>query len=121
MLQVARKLTHYIAPDVCDEVAHCMHQFKKDMKHSLANRIVGAIEDNIKKAFEEHAVLVNGENGEATASVDGAKAKRGRLFYVLHFNVCVAAFFGVRTNISDILHIFLCKYKKKFTMCATSN
>ena len=73
MLQVARKLTHYIAPDVCDEVAHCMHQFKKNMKHSLA----GAIEDNIKKAFEEHAVLVNGENGEAAGPVEGAKAKRG--------------------------------------------
>lgn len=83
-MQVARKLTHYIAPDVCDEVAHCMHHFKKDMKHSLANRISGVIEDNIKKAFEEHAIHLNGENSEAAASAKEAKGKRGMLFYILY-------------------------------------
>lgn len=52
---MARKLTHYIAPDVCDEVEHCMHSFEKNVKKNLAEKITVCIEDSIKVAFKEHA------------------------------------------------------------------
>ena len=68
-MQFARKLAHYIAPDVCDEVAHCMHHFKKDVKKILVEKIVLTIEDNLKK----HANSIMPVSEAADAQNEGAQ------------------------------------------------
>ena len=83
-MQIARQLTHYIAPEVCDEVAHCMHHFKKDLKKSMVQKIVGTIEGTITRAFKQHAVAAKFSEAENEADrVSMQENVQGREFYSL--------------------------------------
>eukprot|EP00794_Sanderia_malayensis_P017452 gene17452-19197_t len=50
---IARHLAHYVVPDVCDEVAHCMHHYKKELKHSMAKKLVNTIESSVSHAVKK--------------------------------------------------------------------
>ncbi len=71
LFQVARQLTHYVAPEVCDEVANCMHYYKKQLKQSMARNIAGTIETTITNAFKQFMNektlpgMTSGEDSEA--------------------------------------------------------
>ena len=75
---MARRLSHYIAPDVCDEVEHCMHSLERSVKRSLSSKIAGCIEESIKVAFKEHAAAFVANDSDSIAMEDASK-KQGRL------------------------------------------
>ena len=53
---MAKKLTHYLAPEICDEIVHCMHDVKKDITHSVTKRVTNVVEKAIAKSMETHGV-----------------------------------------------------------------
>lgn len=74
---MARKLTHYIAPEICDEVEHCMHSFEKHIKRNLADKIKVCIQGSINEAFEKHAKALALTGDESSTAFEKA-AKTGR-------------------------------------------
>ena len=66
---MAMRLSHYIAPDICDEVEHSVHSLERNMKKTLTT----CIERSIKSAFTEHAasLVANDCDSSATENKSG--------------------------------------------------
>ena len=72
---MARKVSHYVAPDVCDEIEHCMHHFERHVRKSLLKKITECITSVVK----EHANALTANDSSGTAAAVKAGFREGRV------------------------------------------
>jgi len=68
---MARKVSHYIAPDVCDEIEHCMHHFERHVRKNLESKITECITSVVQEHLD--ALTVNGPSSDAAVEKAGFK------------------------------------------------
>ena len=65
---MAKRISHCIAPDVCDEVENCMISWGRSMKKTLTDKMIVCVEESIKSAFIEHAAALVDKNSDASVT-----------------------------------------------------